>query len=232
MGTSPLVEQVLELGMAVRDRPRNPATMAEFATLVSSASLRDLLCDLLVRPGNLKELSTRGHVHPNSFVKIPLVEASNVSKLVIHRWIDDPKSDPDIHNHRWNFLSTVLTGCLVASNFGATIDDDGQYLEYRYQSTSALGEYRLEPVARAHLAASKQVTIAEDSWYAQDHRVIHGAGTGAPGTVTLIIQGSSSSPTCRVFRPLSARAEPQPIVAPSPAEVSQTVEQLIAMLED
>ena len=231
MASKELDQIVCALGRQVQSHIDAPNTLSEFRDLVLSPALRTLLTDVLEAPAGKATLANSSQIHPNSFVKIPLVAAPNGAKLVIHRWLDLPVANPDFHNHRWNFVSTVLSGSLASVDYRSMTDPNGPFVQSAYESATDRDEYPLVPVGRSQLTPVRHHSVSAGDWYAQDHRIIHGAGSAKPGTISLILQGEVSVETCQVFRPLGADPSSTPVVAATELEVTSSIRLVLNFLE-
>ena len=219
-----------EVGRSVREFVDNPTSKERFRSLIKSGTFRELLREQIADPVALLYLAQQSQLHPNNFLKIPLVVTAGTSKLVVHKWSDEPGADPDLHNHRWNFVSTVLRGRLSATTFSALDDLEGHYEEFAYGSATSQAFYPLTPVGRVSLSQSGRTSASAGEYYAQDHEIIHGAASVMPDTVTLIVQAPESSSECRVFRPFGTSETAPPIINPEPDAVRSTLTDVLALL--
>jgi hypothetical protein len=83
-----------------------------------------------------------------------------------------------VHNHRYSFVSRILSGSLSASNFS-------------YDS------------ARQDLRLFERITFPAETTYFLSSEEIHRIDTTAPSTCTLVIQGPPERKYSRVFDPIS-----------------------------
>lgn len=139
--------------------------------------------------------------HPNGFKKIPLgIHRPTRSRLFLHIW-DDHYADSDIHNHRWNFSSLVLSGQLLNTVYSiepapVPIEPERQSAaralleECVYEPSGDGTRYRLAPVGRLVCVRqqSKRVVDAGQR-YEQRAPEFHRA-TSTRNTVTLMSRGS------------------------------------------
>jgi len=108
------------------------------ATLGRPDRLVPLLREVLGDAEALSTVAGRSYRHVNYFDKIVLVDTDNTVgyRLTLHLW--EPPYTPEelannelIHDHRFSFWSTVLTGDLTSENF--TRSEGGAiFREYRY----------------------------------------------------------------------------------------------------
>src|SRR5688572_21463814 len=76
-------------------------------------ALRDLIGAILGDPIQLEQVASRSYVHANGFDKLVLLgSCAPIYKLRLHIWWPG-RSEPEldnVHNHRWDFSSSVVTG--------------------------------------------------------------------------------------------------------------------------
>jgi hypothetical protein len=107
------------------------------------AMLRQILDDNRL----LTEIARRSYRHVNHFDKIVLIGDDDPSayRLTLHLWCP-PYSDAEledelIHDHRFNFWSSVLAGTLVSENF--EVAESGEvFRQYRYTPESRSTTFR------------------------------------------------------------------------------------------
>src|SRR5688572_28976068 len=101
---------------------KSPRAVAANLHLIGEIGARDriirLIDELLDSESLLGEVAARSYRHVNLFDKIVLVGNSDPSayRLTFHLWLP-PYTDPElrqelIHEHRFDFWSTILTGTL------------------------------------------------------------------------------------------------------------------------
>jgi len=85
----------------------------------------------------LTETAGRSYRHVNHFDKLVLIDTGrqNGYRLTLHLW-DPPYTEAQvrdelIHDHRFSFWSTILTGTLVSENFQES-PEGALYRQYRY----------------------------------------------------------------------------------------------------
>jgi hypothetical protein len=103
-----------------------------------------LLRSILNSPATLAEVAARSYLHVNKFDKIVLVGNSEFQayRLTLHLWrppySQDALKQELIHDHRFNFWSTILTGTLSSEVFQqrhSALRQNGSlrtYRQYRY----------------------------------------------------------------------------------------------------
>lgn len=162
------------------------------------------LHNLVARGSLATEESVVGYRHPNGFTKIRLLTLHDIGwTLRLHVW-NANSSDRDIHSHRWNFASYVLSGCLIEQRYKSKVGA-GQWTGFDC-SPSAGGRYILD---RPRSCDIELLTVdsyrAGDSYQrAADTLHMALAGSEIQPTMTLFVQGSTTRKTSTVVRPTSA----------------------------
>ncbi|MAO79111.1 MAG: hypothetical protein CMH82_00315 [Nocardioides sp.] len=194
---SAIHQYLLTIGDALATGASSEA-VAAMREMIESSSLRSEIADIVAAEQRVEVVATSGQVHPNSFVKYVVAQADGV-KLVLHVWTQPDDVDKvETHNHRWNFVSTVLAGSLNAS----TLDVGAAGLpvtEYEYSSPSGEDRFELRVLGPRELELVEAVEISAGTTYFQPFREIHQAHVTEKPTVTLIVQGPVLQATTRVF---------------------------------
>ncbi|MEU9609800.1 hypothetical protein [Streptomyces sp. NPDC048057] len=155
--------------------------------------------------------------HPNGFVKLPLARvAHDGRRLFLHIWVAG-EEDAEIHDHRWDFASTVLRGTLDNTTVDIAprhehehrYDDEGGYRVVHYRPRP--GGYRFTPVGEGAghdvvVTSRRTASLTAGARYRMTARALHHA-RALPGTVTLIARGAPLRDHARVLTrgPLSDR---------------------------
>lgn len=195
--TTTIDHHLSEIGdaLAVSDASEAEAAMCE---LVASLSLISEIRDLVGAERRLQAVAMSGQLHPNSFAKYVLRHTQR-AKLVLHVWRKPENlENVETHNHRWNFVSTVLAGSLRAS----TLDERATGLpvtEFEYNSPSSEDTFQLVRVGPSRIEVVKTIDIAVGTTYYQPFQEIHRAHVDQTPTVTMIVQGPVLQARTRVF---------------------------------
>lgn len=196
------------------------------------------LCALLSRPHVLLEivndiLNTQSlfdqvvrdsYVHNNGFHKIVLHKSAKGHKVRLH--VFDVKTlciEEGVHNHRWEFASTVISGNLEQD---ILVDSDGAdelHHEYVYDANEMQGgKASTRYVGTQRLRVVESLVYKAGTTYHMDtetlHRIVR-ADAGESLTMTLVITSPARRPTCRLFNTT-------PIPTPrmyAPQELRQTL---------
>lgn len=176
-----------------------PLSLAKAAVI---AALRDSYDHVLHSP------STAAVAHPNGFVKLPLaLLVRDNLRLFLHVWLDET-SETDIHDHRWDFSSVVLSGTLsntrveiapAAANESAAEAGQDRLVVAEYRSSAQgfrLGIRQGSGVVVTDLRTSRLET---GTHYHQPASALHTAGA-MPGTMTFVARDAPMRPFSRVLR--------------------------------
>jgi hypothetical protein len=171
-------------------------------------------------------------VHPNEFRKVVLAASASTAKLVLHRWLGTDGESSDIHDHRWNFCSRVVSGEIVSDTFAIVRDESGDLVEYSYSSPGMSDRYRLREVAHASVQHTMSSHYRAPDCYVQQFQELHRARDLGNGSLTLIVQGEAMQPKGRVIASPS-RLLPgiTNVLRPTRDEVIADLSELIDSLE-
>ncbi|WP_407560041.1 hypothetical protein [Streptomyces sp. 184] len=143
-------------------------------------------------------------MHPNGFAKIPvaLVPAPG-QRLFLHAWFRDAE-DSHIHNHRWNFASTVLTGTLHHTTVDVSLNGEGPGCRIALHRPVADG-FTLVGVRGEGLRISGERTqvLPAGTEYVMQARTLHRVRAES-GTMTLVARGQPFRGTSEVLLDRSA----------------------------
>jgi hypothetical protein len=156
--------------------------------------LRDALDPSCVRPlvASLMDnpFQVSGVMHDNGFHKLTLGETPTGITLRAHIWIQGSCADVgsiNAHNHRWCFVSRVLSGSITSIYFETVSCDSVELTHYTYTPDS---DPEVRCTGSAYLREKFAKTFKSGDCYYMDDREIHKAHTD-PGlrTVTLVARG-------------------------------------------
>ncbi|MGH3394977.1 MAG: hypothetical protein ACRDPO_09825 [Streptosporangiaceae bacterium] len=159
--------------------------------IVQHGHLAEYLHDFLRRePGVQFEEDPVAYRHPNGFTKIRLASLNDYGWAIrLHVWAEQA-SDYDIHSHRWNFASRVLSGSLTEETYALAGRETGNYSMYRCAS-SVNGRYSLNFQHDCDVTLVSKNSYDEGFSYERDAKTLHMAyATPASPAVTLFVQGS------------------------------------------
>jgi hypothetical protein len=188
--------------------------------IVQHGHLAEYLHDLLEGDAATSPISLPvAYRHPNGFIKLRLASLTDFGwALRLHIWAKG-SSDYDIHSHRWDFASRVLSGTITEDTY-RLVARDANYAQYRC-SPSVEGCYSLDFQGKCDVELSGRSQYRQDASYERDAETLHLAYTGlASGAVTLFIQGEERKSSTTVIR--LGLNDVQNVVAPR-CETSEVV---------
>lgn len=89
----------------------------------------------------------RIHQNPNGFAVVTLYEEGDLFSERIHAW-GGHVAEPDIHQHRADFESTVLEGFFNEEIWAYEDDPDGDWLRMTAVCVNDQGDYRVDVLER------------------------------------------------------------------------------------
>jgi len=181
---------------------------AALADFVEVRALRATLQSVVEDSDAIAAIAKRSYRHDNGFWKIVLKE-TDAYKLRLHIWrssgierSEEKNKRANIHNHRWNFSSVILSGCYEQEIFEQTEDivDSFPVHSYTYEPDHEKSEEhlferglaRLRLVSRSMYTKSQQVTLSA----ATLHRVVTCAGVT---TASLFVSGDATRSSTTVY---------------------------------
>ncbi|MDH6493756.1 hypothetical protein M2157_009843 [Streptomyces sp. SAI-127] len=165
------------------------------SAVCDSGRLREYLVAAAKERASLSD--TLCYRHPNGFYKMKLLSPSVDSwALRVHVW-DRPVPPSDVHNHRWDFASHVVSGVLLENQF-ALDRESGDTPVHRLSKDTA-GAYHHTPDGTGRLRPTRTVRHETGQSYTLDHRAMHRADpeSGHP-VVTVVLQGHDVARTTTV----------------------------------
>lgn len=172
-----------------------------------------VITDVLNDPGELAAVARRSYRHVNHFDKIVLVDSAQARsyRLTVHMW-RPPYTEMEIreeliHDHRFSFWSSILTGSLASENFARENDGavaaDKTYQMYRYvperlgdATTANFYSFSGEATLTAPTLSIKRAGEAYYLFYERIHRVLL-PESGL--TATLVLRGPRERSYSNIF---------------------------------
>jgi hypothetical protein len=142
------------------------------------------------------------YYHENGFHKIVLL-SGRMFKLRLHHFGVTAKIPMEnIHDHRWCFASTILSGELNMDLF--TVSEKGSRTEkayhFIYESDKSGGSYRTDFVSVAHLRKSESRTyVTGDTYLMRTHELHRIRNKPGRESVTLILTGKPVGSRCNLY---------------------------------
>lgn len=179
-----------------------------------------------------------GAIHANGFLKAEVPDVFG-GTLRVHLWDPaDRRCDvtrSDIHNHRWDFASMIVTGEVRSRLFRPT-SGYGMWGEYEcFHDESA---YQFRPLGKASMLVTSDRTLVRGVTYYLDSLAVHDVvPSSSEATVTIVLHGPRKSLTSRVFLPLEepgsvAVSNRRPNVPLDAVGARAVLEQALAGLRD
>lgn len=164
-----------------------------------------LLDEILYDGDALAEIASRSYRHVNHFDKIVLIDSERDSdyRLTLHLW-NPPYTEHElneelIHDHRFSFWSTILTGTLRSESFSHR-QSGHSFRQYRYVPERQIRMNFYEFVGEATLRSSGITKkVAGDSYYLS-YETIHRVQLPRDEmTSTLVLRGPRERRHSNVF---------------------------------
>ncbi|MEU4209493.1 hypothetical protein AB0F13_05705 [Streptomyces sp. NPDC026206] len=195
------------LPVAASDRQKD-YNLSLVKRLGAAPCMTDLLNQYLADDDLLDEIAARSYRHVNHFDKIVLVDSGDRLgyRLTLHAWCppytEKELHDELIHDHRFSFWSTILTGRLVSQNFyrtdspeaaAAPGDPTTLFRQYRYspekQGVSTHSNF-YEFVGETELRMTGESAESQgNAYHLQYHRIHRVALPMEAMTCTMVLRG-------------------------------------------
>lgn len=172
--------------------------LAFISEIAKPSCILAILAETMNDTSMLTAVASRSYRHVNHFDKIVLLDSAQQQgyRLTLHLWIppytEKELNDELIHDHRFSFWSSVLTGNLVSENFSrsevGTMFQQYQYVpEKRGLSTMANFYQFIGPAALARAEPSWK--SPGESYYLSYERIHRVLLPRASVTCTLVLRG-------------------------------------------
>jgi hypothetical protein len=214
-----------------RYAPGHPSALAEAITCYSDTSTVRAMLDSAIREEVwIDAIAKASYLHPNGFAKIVLISSADF-QLRLHVWrpvnITEFTTE-NIHNHRWDFASTLLIGGYRYQEFTPT-PSGASFYAYDYRAQRGAPSYSLAPAGRRTLACTFDAYLESGSRYTLTantfHRII---GDPERMTATLVLQGPRVRQSVEVFTQARVDSGPTlPLPRFSPAKITQYLGELM-----
>lgn len=153
----------------------------------------------------IAEIAGRSYRHVNHFDKIVLVDSDNKLgyRLTLHLWAppytETELNDELIHDHRFSFWSTVLTGDLISENFERS-NTGRVYRQYQYvpEKRTLSNFYEFVGESTLHQTKTSRKTVG-DSYYLSYERIHRVLLPRTDMVCTLVLRGPRQRDHSNVF---------------------------------
>ncbi|TFH93150.1 hypothetical protein [Vibrio ouci] len=145
-------------------------------------------------------------VHENGFFKISLFKDSQTElQIRLHFW-PAGSQDTNIHNHRWHFISSIISGSMTFTNWETATDlDSAQDMTLYEVSDASSGLVKTKTnLGSTRLMAHSQYMVNTGTFHYCHKDVFH-SGKANQATITLMITGAPTKPSTRVIFHSEAR---------------------------
>lgn len=160
-------------------------------------SNKKLLTELITSSMNqsLETIVEKSFLHPNGFDKLVLVSGNHFN-IRLHNFHPPQVMQPaeTVHNHKWEFASSVLSGGYTASTFDVNCGDE-ERLHYTY--TSGVG-MELNGSSNITLTQTESL-VAGDSYFMPNNRFHSIESVNADGCLTLMMTGLTDETSTNVY---------------------------------
>lgn len=198
-------------------------------------AVRALLKAFLEDEDRLRAAAGRSYVHPNGFTKIVL-SAGRGHQLRLHIWWQRPgdavPKDSNVHNHRWDFSSVLITGGYRYQEFlpvgppdrperrdsfarepspgePGSLARGTSFRAYAYGSADDSSSYSLLPRGSRRLELVFDAFLSAGTGYALSADILHRVlGDPSRTTASLVFQGRDRRPTVDVFAEAALKTGP------------------------
>jgi len=183
--SGPVHHQLAELDPLAEGRFDLAAAQAVLTRLTAKLSEPDGRDRLILRPV--------AYFHDNGFLKVELGRSTcSKVRLRLHLWnVSDVAAPPQrIHNHSFDFISTVLRGSIRVAEFAVHADAEPDLHAFGYYRTDRLGRpnYRLRYIGPRQASLLRTRTLREGESYGMTGCDFHTADPIDPQpTSTLLI---------------------------------------------
>lgn len=170
------------------------------------ANLSFLLQCIMNNDDLLQSTLDESYYHENGFHKLVILHGKNF-KLRMHHFGNTARIPMEnVHDHRWAFASTILSGELKMRLFEVNENDGEPVIHYKYDSNKLSGQYETIQVGKTNVKQIKEKTYKAGEQYFMGttdlHRIIN---QPFEESITLILTGMPISDVCNLYatRPLN-----------------------------
>ncbi len=144
----------------------------------STNGFKKAILQILGDPILLNQIAKRSYLHGNGFYKI-ILDDNSLFRLRLHIWKPECKAEENIHDHRWHFASSILTGKMETEIWeDATPGGGNSYDEYLYIGKTEKSDASVQYIGKSEVCLKEKLYHSKgDSYYMlshQMHRIIYG----------------------------------------------------------
>lgn len=181
----------------------NPVVLVELNSLLADPEVLGMLTRRVLKSKLLfNQLLQQSYYHENGFHKIVLLSGKSFKLRLHHFGVAAKIPMENIHDHRWYFASTILSGSLKMDMFKQSYDpcDAEPLYHFIYNSNKSNGAYTTEFKGNVFLKKTTAIQFNQGDSYLMAPTELHRI-KNQPGeeSVTLILTGKSVGETCNLF---------------------------------
>jgi hypothetical protein len=149
-----------------------------------------------------EKMLDESYYHENGFHKIVLLSGKNFKLRLHHFGVSSKIPMENIHDHRWAFASTILSGTLEMDMFKLSqiVRDENKLIHYVYNSDKSTGSYSTDKIGMVSLNKIESRFYEAGETYLmlpqELHRIKNQEGQES---LTLILTGKPENNTCNLF---------------------------------
>jgi hypothetical protein len=181
-----------------QDGGRHKVIERFLANLTEGGGLRRLLMSILVTESEVEYLSRESYEHDNGFLKLLILQSPDDRyRLRLHFWPKTIDRDQNIHDHRFDFWSTILMGKII--NHVWKIGDGELRHHYKYFSRAGKSHYLMRRVSEKRLNRFRCFQVCHKQHYYFDKSWLHTIECEEPAITLMLEDRVGSRPYANVF---------------------------------
>jgi hypothetical protein len=174
-------------------------------------------------------VSDYSYYHENGFHKIVLLSGKYFKLRLHHFGVSSKIPMENIHDHRWAFASTILSGTLEMDMFEQCQDviDENKLIHYVYNSDKSTGSYSTDKIGMVSLNKIETRFYEAGETYLmlpdELHRIKNQEGQES---LTLILTGKPENSTCNLYALREINEEEKNTVKYKKAELIKMLDEI------
>lgn len=195
------------------------------SVLSSPENLSFLIKQVINNDVLLSNVVKESYYHENGFHKIVLLSGKNFKLRLHHFGVAAKIPMENIHDHRWPFASSILTGELTMDIFKVSDKGEEAFYHFLYGSDKQSGSYSTDFIGKRFLNKVDTRTYNAGESYLMHtnelHRIKNGTGQES---ITLILTGKPVSRRCNLFAKKEIAEAEKKTIPYSPAELKKMLQ--------
>lgn len=188
------IQSLVTAGLIKRNGFHSSIWKELLLNICSITNPESLIKNVLSSEEHLDNISKMSYKHINGFDKIVLFNSEKeLFKLRLHIWWPTKTAHfrEHIHNHRWNFATSIILGCYRLETYTRSKEGEPVY-SYSYWSPEDWQTYRMVLRGQTHVKKMLDVDVSKGTSYQLEHSVLHRVTQlTKSGTVSLVLQGQA-----------------------------------------